>query len=228
MLRSVLLFISGVSLQGAFYNPPYIGGNRNQLDSNPALAQAIFRQFGIFSNGVCYNIPTIGSASLGISSFLRNVEHSLTVTNPNTRFHFIYHNEVRENSKLYITSVAKLQQINGERGYFIHKLVVNPYANPNIKTVLYYFTQDFPKVQALAGTSVQIDPNGFVGCGDAKASWSAYTGLQNTSSAFPTNPTSAAQSTSPSLASTPQYSGFNGNINNPTATTYIQRAVGSQ
>ena len=225
MLIRILLLVSFTSSQGAFYNAPYIGGNRNQLDTNPAMAQAILRQFGGLATGMCTNIPAVGSPALGIRAFLRNVDHSLTVSNPNTRFHFIYHNEVRENNKLYITSVARLLQINGEGGYFIHKLVVNPYANPNIKTVLYYFTQDFAKVQALAGTNTTIDKNGFVGCGDAKASWSAYAEKQN---ARPASSKSAPQNPATSrISNLPQYSGFIGNQANPILNTYVQRAIGA-
>ena len=177
----LLLLISATLGQNPTFNVPgYIAGNRlSQMENNPALTELLLQNLGINVPSMCYPLPSIGHVSLGVRSFMRNIEAELAFNNKNTRFYFIYYDEKKENGRLFITAVSRLIKPNGDGGYIIHKVIVNPYSNPTIKVVLYYFSQSLAKIQALAGTDNQIDPNGYVGCGDMKAVWSNLTQMSD-------------------------------------------------
>lgn len=182
----VWLSMMGLALAqpGATYVPPFIGGNKSNVDSNPALAALLLKKVGINPNSQCPEIPSVGSPGLGVRAYMRNVEAALNDRNLNTRFQFIYYHEAKEHSRLIVTAVSRYYQMNGDGGYFLHKLSINPFSNPTIRTLIMYFDTTLDAIRDILNLQ-DLDANAYVGCGDVKASWTQLNNVNIQASPFP-------------------------------------------
>lgn len=172
MLWVLLILAPALAQDDALRRAAFIGGNKNAFDTNPALATLLLGKYGITSANQCSNIPSIGGPAMGVKSFMQNIESALSADNANTRFNFIFYEEKKKGNRLEITAVSRLRQLNGDGGYILQKLTVNPYANPSVKVNYYFFDKSLDRIKAIVGRDKVLDPNGFVGCGDMKAAWS--------------------------------------------------------
>ena len=172
---------------------PYIGGNQfGNYYTNPNLINTFLSQVNSTVNPACNAIAGVGQPILAIKQVLQSVDSQLDVSNRDSAVKIIFFRE-RKNNATFQTNYKLVLAVKSfaASNYVAVEGVYRQVGAPTFEVLTYYVDSSLENVRSVLG-EYSVDANAFVGCGDAKAIYSAA----SSGNAKPAQAANAAPSTS--------------------------------